>query len=399
MNLFDDRVLLRENAIQEIAGLTCFREARRILFVVDETALRATGAEADLAPAFAGRGVVRFSGFEANPKLADVERGVELGRAFRPDLVLAFGGGTAIDLGKLVSVTSAQDAFPRDVCTGRAAIQTAGPPLVAVPTTAGTGAEATHFAVVYVDGEKHSVAHPFLRPSFAVVDPRLTYALPASITADCGLDALCQALESIWAVGATDQSVLWAEEAARLALAHLPQAVREPTPEARAGMCRAAHLAGRAIDVSKTTAPHALSYPLTSRKGTPHGAAVAATFASLLEFNAGVGDSDCADPRGADHVRRRIAKIVELLGGADAEDAARRFRRLVASVGRPASLADAGVVDDAELRALVAAVNVERLSNNPRRASSADLFSLLRSDARNASPTAAGSGQGAPPSG
>ena len=171
--------------------------------------------------------------------------------------------------------------------------------MIAIPTTAGTGSEATHFAVVYVDGEKYSLAHPYLVPAYAVIDPLLTYSLPAGVTAASGLDAFCQAIESIWAVGATDVSHTFATEAARLAVQHLRAAVQNPTDTARAGMCRAAHLSGKAINISKTTAPHALSYVLTAEYGLAHGVAVALTLAPMLQYNAQVTAIDCADPRSA----------------------------------------------------------------------------------------------------
>src|SRR5690606_34954215 len=110
--------------------------------------------------------------------LEDVERGIGLFRDFKPDAIVAIGGGTAIDLAKLVGTIAVQEADPRSVATGDSVVERDGPPLLAVPTTAGTGSEATHFAVVYIDGVKHSLAHPVLRPDLVILDPLLTYAMP-----------------------------------------------------------------------------------------------------------------------------------------------------------------------------------------------------------------------------
>jgi alcohol dehydrogenase len=382
--IFDEQTMktgtvvhLKDGALSELARAMEEHPTRRILFVVDEAAYAACGAEPFVEAVLKTHHVDRFTGFEPNPKIHDIERGIAQFRESPPDVVLALGGGTAIDLGKLIGSLAAQDEPPREIITGRAAIARSGPPLIAVPTTAGTGSEATHFAVAYIGDEKYSVAHPSLRPACALVDPALTASLPPGITAATGLDAFCQAIESIWAVGATEESIEFATQAARLALRHLVAATREPTPEDRLGMCRASHLAGRAIDISKTTAPHALSYALTSRHGIPHGSAVALTLSRLLEWNAGVTDADCVDPRGAQHVRGRIAMILELLEADSVEAACRRIDNLITAVGSPASLREAGIVRREQVQQIIDSVNLERMSNNPRRTTREALCDLL----------------------
>lgn len=379
-------VYLHEGALGKFARIIEECSARRILFVVDDAAYIACGAEATLEPALRLRAVSRFSGFELNPKIKDVEHGIEQARGHEPELVIALGGGTAIDLAKLIASLSVQQNSARDIVQGQAKICQAGPPLIAIPTTSGTGSEATHFAVVYIDDDKHSVAHESLLPHYAIVDPCLTYSLPPAITAATGLDAFCQSIESIWAVGATDQSIAFATQAARHAIEHLVPATRTPTPEARLGMSRASHLAGKAINISKTTAPHALSYSITSRHHIPHGIAVALTLSRLLAYNAGVTDGDCVDPRGAEHVRRRVQVIVELILAPIAKAgitpnvaaACERIQDLLAEIGCPNSLAQVGINQPEQLQPIINSVNTERMSNNPRGTSPEALLALLR---------------------
>ncbi|MAR08823.1 MAG: alcohol dehydrogenase [Blastopirellula sp.] len=369
---------VQEPLIGSIGNACCLLASLQIerpFLVLDEAAYEASGARDALEPFVRQKAAVRFTEFELNPKLEDVQRGIEAFRLSQADFVIALGGGTAIDLAKLISALSAQSHAARDIATGRSSIQVAGRPLMAIPTTAGTGSEATHFAVVYVDGKKHSVAHPSLLPDYAVVDSTLTESLPPRMTAATGLDAFCQAVESIWAVAATDESLEYATEAARLAFENLVAATNAPTLEARQAMCRASHLAGKAINITKTTAPHALSYALTSRYGVPHGMAVAFTLAPILAFNANVTNHDCTDPRGATAVRKRIARIVEVLGGGGVEAACASFHKL-------SSQLDCGTLRDvcseSDHAAIVDSVNTERLSNNPRRASREQLLDILK---------------------
>lgn len=363
-------------ATSSLAGILDSLRAHDILLVADAAAYRHSGAERALADTFSCRKTYTFQDFSPNPKIADVERGVDFLRHIRPQAVVAVGGGSALDIAKLVAACGAQEAAPRDYAVGRRQLTCPGPPLIAIPTTAGTGSEATHFAVAYVDGMKYSVAHPFMLPSYTILDPALTYSLPAKVTAESGLDALCQAIESTWAAGATTASLEYSLRSLELAWGSLEGAVLAPSPDNRAAMLRAAHLAGQAINIAKTTAPHAVSYALTSRFGVPHGAAVALTLSAFLRFNSEVDAASCCDPRGALAVRERIASIVSTLGVETIDEACSKFDALVRTLGCPTRLGEVGVSPrDVEL--LASQVNVERLANNPRRIDCVSLHALL----------------------
>jgi alcohol dehydrogenase class IV len=364
-------------SIGEVPSLLESLCATRLFLVLDETAYGLSGAKTVLEPFLQQHTTTRFTQFELNPKLEDVERGIEAYHECNPDVVIALGGGTAIDLAKLIGSLAVQSEPARDIATGRAAIELTGKPLIAIPTTAGTGSEATHFAVVYVDGKKYSVAHPTLLPDYAVVDSQLTESLPKRMTAATGLDAFCQAIESIWSVGATDESIEYATEAAKLAFENIEAATNAPTRSARRAMCRASHLAGKAINITKTTAPHAISYALTSKHGVPHGMAVAITLAPMLAFNAEVTHADCNDPRGATAVQKRIARIVQLLGAEAIPGACAAINDLLTRIDCPTSLVEFGVKNSEDLNIIADSVNVERLSNNPRQASRVQLLEIL----------------------
>ncbi len=369
----------REGALVEVGPILDRLAATRLFFVVDESAYAASGADEILEPHFRTRTVTTFSGFELNPKLHDIERGIEQFRAAQPDLVIALGGGTAIDLAKLIGSLADQDVSAREIILGRGRIRRVGPPLVAIPTTAGTGSEATHFAVAYVDGVKYSVADDALLPDFAIVDPSLTYSLPVGVTAAAGLDAFCQAIESMWSVNSNAESIGYADESIQLAWRHLAAAVQHPEPDDRDAMCTAAHLAGKAINISKTTAPHAISYTITAQLGLAHGCAVALTLGAVLVFNSQVTEADCNDVRGADYVRKTIDNIVGLLGFDTASDAKRGIQSFVASLDCPTCLAEVGVTSDAQVEEIIQCVNVERLANNPRRLTNESLRGILTS--------------------
>lgn len=310
--------------------------ADRTLWVCRPKSFAESGAK-EWAERSAGRNLRIFCDFSSNPKIEDVERGVALFRALSAEAVVGVGGGSVLDMAKLVNYFGSRKIGLDEHLQAPASPAVPLRPLLAVPTTAGSGSEATHFAVVYRGQTKYSVADETIRPSHVLLVPEFTASMDAYQTACTGMDALAQGLESIWARGATDESRRSAREALRLALDHLAAAVNRPTPEDRAAMLEAAHLAGRAIDVSKTTGAHAFSYALTSEYGLPHGHAVGLLLPFFVDYHQRAGIR--VDPVDAPSLRRLSGAI-----GLDAK--------------LPATATEIHAV-------LTRLVNLERLSNNP----------------------------------
>ncbi|MCP3985495.1 MAG: phosphonoacetaldehyde reductase [bacterium] len=370
------RRFVGNGSLERLGDLLDALRSSRILLITGRRSFDSSGARELLAPFISDSVVERFSDFGSSPNLADATKGRDLAQQFEPDLILAVGGGSVIDTAKLVNTLAAQTAEPLEIVTGRTSIECPGVPLVAISTTAGTGSEATHFAVVYVGTDKYSLAHPSILPTFAIVDPVLTRALSPYLTASCGFDALSQAIESFWAVGATDESQRFAREAITRCMRSLAQAVRHPSDRAREDMARAAHLAGQAINISKTTGAHALSYPLTVHHGIHHGHAVALTLGRWFVFNAASGGRS-NDPRGADYHQRVMRDLCALIGGDDAEQCRRILHELMVEVGLETDLARLGISGGADLERIVNDVNLERLGNNPVEISRPELFELV----------------------
>jgi alcohol dehydrogenase class IV len=330
------------------------------LLVRDPVAWERSGAAAVLDAKLAALGAHPFEEQAPHPTWESMQSAAAQAAESGCRAVVAIGGGTAIDTAK-GAVWCLAGGSVAEAPSDDAVLL----PLLAIPTTAGTGSEATHFAVCWHEDVKHSLADERLRPAHAVVDSSLHQSLPPQLTATTGLDALCQSLESLWAFGATEASRADATQAAELILGALEVAVTKPTPEARRQMARGAHFAGRAINVSKTTTPHALSYALTHDHGVPHGFAVALTFCACLELRHGRDER----PSGTD-------EVTALLGGS-LEGATARVRGLLDACSAPMSLRDVGV-EEAELEALVARVNPERLANDTLGPSEEDLRQVLR---------------------
>ena len=203
-----------------------------------------------------------FSSFHANPDLDDTEAGVSLFRRETCDGLISIGGGSSIDTAKAIKARL-NAVSTEDVIHGRLSIRKECPH-IAVPGTAGTGSEATQIAVAYVNGKKVSLNHPALRPEGVVLDASLLDTLPLYHKKSCALDALAQGIESYWSRGSNEDSKVHAYLAIIGVLDNL-KAYLEGDPHAADEMLDASYQSGKAIQITRTTAAHAMSYMLTKK--------------------------------------------------------------------------------------------------------------------------------------
>lgn len=308
-----------------------------------------------------------FSGYKPNPTYEQVLEAVRVFRDGGCDSVVSVGGGSAIDVAKCVKLWAGLSG-DRSGCDGEnprycdLPIRFSGEKHVAVPTTAGTGSESTHFAVVYVDGEKRSVAADCLQPDVAVLAPELLAGLPSGQRRATMLDALCQAVESHWSVASSAESRAYSSRAIPMVMGYWRAYLEGDTNAART-MHEAANLAGRAINLTTTTLAHAMSYKLTSLYGIPHGHAVALcmpfAWRTLLE-------------RGDEVTQKRLREIDALMAGR--EDAPfGSGLKVLEEILREAGYSGEIHADEESLDVLAASVNPQRMGNYPVRLTTDEL--------------------------
>lgn len=330
----------------------------------------------ELIAAATRRGAIHHALTGSNSTMATIEAVVERGRAHAVERVIAIGGGSVIDTGKAAAAALVGSASLAELLASPATIERALP-VLAVPTTSGTGAELTPFATVWDPSarRKLSLASPAIQPVAALVDPALVASLPRALTAGCGLDALAHAVEASWSVRAEPAIVGVGLEAAAALVHALPRVMLAPDDrELRSVIARASVLAGLAIAHTRTTLGHALSYPLTAWHGVHHGTACGLALGPVLRFNAAVETHDCADPRGVGYVRGVLDSIAQALGARSAPEAATRLRTLLEQLA-VTRLCDREAID---LEAVAhEALAYDRSANNPRRASAGQLRALL----------------------
>lgn len=284
-------------------------------------------------------GLIRFNGFSPNPKWEDIEKGIARFQTAGCGLIAAAGGGSAIDTAKCIRHS-----------VGR------GVPLLAIPTTAGSGSEATHFAVVYRDGAKESVDCGL--PDAVLLDPSALDTLPDYQRKATMLDALCHAVESFWSVNSTPESVAYSKQALGQIMDSY-QGYLDNDPRGNAGMLRAAHMAGQAINIARTTAGHAMCYQLTQLYGFAHGHAAALCVASVWPYLLAHTDR-CVDPRGSAFLEDTLDEIGQAMGCAGARGGVERLQALLSALHL-----ETPEYSEEKLAALAAGVNPDRLNNFP----------------------------------
>lgn len=299
--------------------------------------------------------VVRFSDFKPNPLYESVVKGVKLLHDEKCSLIIAVGGGSAMDVAKCIKLYSNMDHsrnyLEQDIVRNDIV-------LMAMPTTAGTGSEATRFAVIYYEGEKQSVADESCIPSIVIEDPSVLKHLPIYQKKASMLDALCHAIESFWSVNSTVQSQSYSEQAIKLIFSNCDGYLANDDA-GNAEMLKAANLAGRAINITRTTAGHAMCYKLTSLYRIAHGHAVALCVAKIFPYIV-TNTERCIDPRGEVYLQETLEKLAVAFGCVNVAEAVLKYQDFLHKLEM-----DIPEAKEADYEILKTSVNPVRLKNNP----------------------------------
>ncbi|MCR4958112.1 MAG: iron-containing alcohol dehydrogenase [Prevotella sp.] len=346
------------------------------LFVVTAPPIMPLIVDTMMQLATAGVGYTIYSDIKAEPTVNDFKKIRRLARSFKADSVVGIGGGSVLDMAKLVA-TLHQSGQRVEDCFGTGLIRKKGLWLACLPTTAGTGSEVSPNAILLDERDhlKKGVVSPFLMADAAYVDPKLTWTVPAKVTADTGLDALTHCIEAYTNKFAHPAIDVYALQGIRLIAANLERAVKNGQDvEAREALALGSLYGGLCLGPVNTAAVHALSYPLGGEYHIPHGLSNAILLPSVMKFNM---------PANV----RRHAEVAIALGvtpGANDEETAQRgvdfIDRLADAVGIPKTLTELNIPQTAVDTMAKAAMQVQRLlKNNPREVTEQDARDIYNS--------------------
>jgi alcohol dehydrogenase len=340
-------------------------------FVVTDRGLRAVGIVDKVGKILDAAGVESavYEDIGPNPSTVEIDRGAARAREFGPAAIIALGGGSPLDAAKGISLLVGNaDSVAADADDLWDAAP--GLPLIAVPTTAGTGAETNGFGVIEDTRARRKVyiGHSSVRPRIAVLDPELTLGLPARVTAATGIDALVHGVESLASRGANAFSRAYAAQAISLVSRWLPAAYRDGSDlEARSQLMLGAHLAGRALTISGLGLVHGIGHALTAHTGTPHGIALAAVFEEVMRFSLDEATDAYAEAARAMHVDPVAEAAIDSV----------QFLCAVVDVKRP--LRDLGVSPDLLPTLAATTITDPVTKNTPRLPTTPELLTLLHS--------------------
>lgn len=357
------KVIFGEGRVKEISSMVPGQE----VMIVTDRVLSKLGMADRLKEHLKYSQVTVFDEVEPNPECKTINAAVDLARKNKISCVIGLGGGSSMDAAKAVSALISNEGKLEDYWHGMAQFANNRVMLIEIPTTAGTGSEVTNVGV-FSDKEK-GIKKPMVTDVFyadaAVVDPELTYLLPARVTASTGFDAFCHAVESYWAKSSQPFSDALSLYAARMILKNLKKAFDYPgDKEARVSMAMAATLAGVAFNQTRTTAMHAISFPITNRYGVDHGSACAITLVPCILYNYPAA-------------KEKMEALISFCGYKNIKDFSSSIQEQMEYTGMPVRLSQVGIKAGDIPYIAETSMNANIIRLNPREFDAHSLTELL----------------------
>jgi alcohol dehydrogenase class IV len=364
-------------ALRQLSDIIKSSRAKKIFLVTGKKSFSNSVVCQQLLNDLSNFDVFRFQNFDVNPNSQDLKKGITLATEFCPDMIIGIGGGSVMDMAKLISKFWDVTADIEPILKNNAIVKKRNLPFVLIPTTAGSGSEATHFAVIYINKIKYSYASDCLLPDYTILDVTLTDHIPKNLTAITAFDAFSQAVESFWSVNSNVESRVYSEKSISIIIEIFEDLVSNPTPIVRDKMLEASNLAGKAINITKTTAPHALSYFFTSNYGIPHGHAVAITLPLFLIFNDPESGNIPRPELEVVNYRNNYRRLLHLLKVNNSMEAQNKIFKMIDKCGFNTSLNSIGMKSKEEIIKAAKSVNYQRLGNNPMEVTENNIVELL----------------------
>ena len=294
-------------------------------------------------------------------------------KKFKPDLILAIGGGAIIDYAKMSNVVDVRDDLTDLIINYSYPFKEKFTKLAVIPTTAGSGAEVTSNAVIYVNGIKHSFESDLLIPDYFFLIPNFLISAPKIIKASAGFDAIAQALESLVSKKSNVRSVEYATKSLKISLDSYVSFLQNPNLKNATEMSIASNLAGKAINISKTTAPHAVSYPFTSLFNISHGHAVSLFFENFFEFN--YNNIDKSET--SFDLKKRFDLIFDIFDVKNILEFNSKISKLKDQANLEDNLIKLKIDINKSSTSIINGINLLRLGNNPIKIIEKDIYKII----------------------
>ena len=361
------------NTIEDIKKFINDGSFKKIFVLCGKNSFVTSGAEVFFKELLNNKETKLFYKNSELPVLEELIMIIDSIKSFKPDLILAIGGGAVIDYSKIANVVDVRDDLADLIVNYNCPFKKNYTKLAVIPTTAGSGAEVTSNAVIYVDGIKHSFESELLIPDNFFLIPQFLISAPNKIKASAGFDAIAQALESLVSKKSNDQSVEYASKSLKVSVNSYISFLNDPNLKNATEMSIASNLAGKAISISKTTAPHAVSYPFTSLFNISHGHSVSLFFENFFKFNF----DNLNKSETSFNLKKRFDLIFNLFMVKNIDD----FNSKITLIKKQAKLVDnletLNINIEQSSEKIIKGINLLRLGNNPVKIDERDIYSII----------------------
>ncbi len=308
------------------------------------------------------------------PEIEEIKKLIKKINSYKPNLILAIGGGSVLDIAKIANSMFETDDLKRKIIRSNYIIKKNFCDLISIPTTAGSGAEVTTNAVIYIGKKKYSIEDGKIKPTHAILFPKLIISNTEKIKNSSAFDALSQSIESLISVKSNQKSIYYSKKSIKIFLDNYQKYIGNKNLEYAYKMSLAAFYSGKAISITKTTAPHAVSYPFTSYFGINHGHAVSLTLSEFLRFNYENKKNSVTKF----NLNDRYKILFSLFKIKTIDELILELEIIKNSFNLEGNFQKLNKQIIPKIDLIVNNVNVQRLTNNPVRIKKRDIFKILK---------------------
>tara|TARA_B100000963_G_C22638169_1_gene678759 strand:- start:3708 stop:4892 length:1185 start_codon:yes stop_codon:yes gene_type:complete len=357
----NQKIFSSESKISSFKFLSKLKKFDNVLVITGKFSFEISGSKKLVEETLSNSKITIFNDFNVNPDIDEIKYGYAVAKRVKPDAILAIGGGSVIDAAKILHLMYSSNidddqifkADEKDMYQSRKNI-----PLIAIPTTAGTGSESTHFAVLYKNEKKYSIASSKMLPEIVYLDPNLCLSNSSYQNACSGFDALSQAIESFWSKKSNFISRYYSLKSIKIIIENFENAVHSSNNyQNLSKMLIASNYAGKAINITKTTGPHAISYGITKGMGLPHGHAVAVTLGAFFKLH----NQLLKTHRNELKLFKKVSSYIE---NKTNKNSSSFLYGLMKKFDMEFDIEDLGL-DQNKIDSLIDNINLERMSNHP----------------------------------
>ena len=361
------------NSTNDIKNFINKKNVNKIFILCGKKSFSLSGAEAFLKKTFYYK-KIKF--FFKNSDLPILEELIEINnkiKEFNPDLLLAVGGGTVIDYAKAANGIDIRPNLANLIINYSYPFKEKYTKLLVIPTTAGSGAEVTSSAVIYVNNAKYSFESKILKPDYYLLIPEFLISAPNVVKASAGFDTISQALESLISIKSNYESINYATRSLEISTRKFLPFLKNPNFKNASDMSIAANLAGKAIGISRTTAPHAISYPFTSLFKISHGHAVSLFFENVFLF---IYENLTKSETNFD-LKKRFSLIFDIFDVKNINDFILKISMIKKNAGLEDDLVKLNIDIEKNAKKIIGGINQLRLKNNPVKINDHDIYKIL----------------------